>query len=116
MKPVATFKVCPALPEALQYTEAYYLVTHGRYLNLNAEESVRARRLAEWLTRVEAAWPALHMAAVKNDFSEIRLGDQILLSARVALNALTPEDVAVDQFIPAGFDHLDRLNPPARFW
>ena len=52
-------KLCPEFNMhrmVKQYAEAYYLVTHGRYLNLSAEESVRARRLAEWLTKVEAAW------------------------------------------------------------
>jgi len=92
-------KLCPEFNThrmVKQYAEAYYLVTHRRYLNLNAEESLRARRLAEWLTRVQTAWPGLRVEAVKHDVSEIRLGEQIPLSARVALNALAPEDVAVE--------------------
>ena len=92
-------KLCPEFNThrmVKQYAEAYYLVTHNRYLNLNAEDSVRARRLAHWLTRVEQAWPDLRVFPVKNDISEIRLGENIQLSARVALSALTPDDVAVE--------------------
>jgi starch phosphorylase len=35
------------------------------------------------------------MDSVTNDTSEIRLGDQIVVSARVDLNTLSPEDVTV---------------------
>jgi len=91
-------KLCPEFNMhrmVKQYTEAYYLVTHRRYLNLRAEDSTRARSLADWLTRVETAWPLVRVDFVKSDVSEIRLGDQAQVSARVALNGLTPEDVAV---------------------
>lgn len=92
-------KLCPEFNMhrmVKQYAEAYYRVIHRRYLNLNGDEAVRARRLADWLSRVEAAWPGLRIEPVKNDVSEICLGDQIQLSARVALSTLAPEDVAVE--------------------
>ena len=109
-------KLCPEFNThrmVKQYTEAYYLVTHSRYLNLNAEESARARRLAEWLIKVEAAWPALRVAPVKSDVSDLRLGDQIQLSARVALNGLTPEDVAVE-VVSGSIDAGGEITNPGR--
>jgi len=78
-----------------QYADEYYLVAHRRYLNLCAENSAKAKRLASWLGKVETAWPTIKVDSVKNDISEIRLGERIVVSARIALNALTPEDVAV---------------------
>jgi starch phosphorylase len=78
-----------------QYADGYYLVAHRRYLSLDAEDSGKARRLAAWLGKVETAWPTVHMDSVTNDTSEIRLGDQIVVSARVDLNTLSPEDVTV---------------------
>jgi glycogen phosphorylase len=107
-------KLCPEFNMhrmVKQYAEAYYLVTHSRYMNLNAEESVRTRRLADWLTKIEAAWPSLRVDSVKNEISEIRLGDQIQLSARVALNALTPEDVSVEVVSGAIDAGGEILNP-----
>jgi starch phosphorylase len=107
-------KLCPEFNMhrmVKQYAEAYYLVTHRRYLNLNAEESVRARRLADWLVRVEAAWPSLRVDPVKSDVSEIRLGDQIQVSARVALNSLTPDDVTV-QVVSGSIDASGEITNP----
>ena len=78
-----------------QYADEYYLVAHRRYLNLCAENSAKAKRLASWLGKVETAWPRIKVDSVKNDVSEIRLGERIVVSARIALNALTPEDVVV---------------------
>jgi starch phosphorylase len=107
-------KLCPEFNMhrmVKQYAENYYLVTHGRYLNLNAEESVRARRLADWLTKVEGAWSSLRVDAVKNDVSEIRLGEQVQVSARVALNNLTPDDVAV-QIVSGSVDASGEITNP----
>ena len=78
-----------------QYADEYYLVAHRRYLSLGAEDSAKAKHLASWLSKVETAWPTIKVDSVKNDVSEIRLGERIVVSARIALNALTPEDVAV---------------------
>jgi starch phosphorylase len=107
-------KLCPEFNMhrmVKQYAEAYYLVTHSRYLNLRAQDSLRARGLADWLTRVEAAWPLVRVDSVKNDVAEVRLGDQILLSARVALNGLTPEDVAV-QVVSGSVDAGGEITNP----
>ena len=107
-------KLCPEFNMhrmVKQYAEAYYLVTHRRYLNLSAEESVRARRLADWLTTVEAAWSSLRVDAVKSDVSEIRLGDQVQVSARVTLNDLTPDDVAV-QVVSGAIDAGGEITNP----
>jgi starch phosphorylase len=107
-------KLCPEFNMhrmVKQYAEAYYLVTHKRYLNLSAEESLRAKRLADWLIKVEAAWPSVHVDPVKNDVSEISLGEQILVSARVALNDLTPEDVVV-QIVSGSIDASGEITNP----
>lgn len=78
-----------------QYADGYYLVAHRRYQSLRAEDSVKAKELAAWLGKLESAWPSVRADSVKNDISEIRLGDQIVVAARVALHTLAPADVAV---------------------
>jgi len=107
-------KLCPEFNMhrmVTQYAEAYYLVTHRRYLNLSAEEAVRVRRLAGWLTKVEAAWPSLRIDPLKHEIFEIRLGEKVLVSARVALNDLTPEDVAV-QVVTGSIDASGDITNP----
>jgi glycogen phosphorylase len=109
-------KLCPEFNMhrmVKQYAEAYYLVTHGRYMTLNAEESARTRRLSDWLTRVEAAWSGLRVDSVKNEISEILLGDQIQVNARVGLNHLTPDDVAV-QVVAGSIDAGGEITNPVK--
>jgi starch phosphorylase len=107
-------KLCPEFNMhrmVKQYAEEYYLVTHGRYQNLRADDSARARSLADWLSRVESAWPLLSVDSVKNETTEIRLGDEVLVSARVALNGLAPEDVAV-QVVSGSVDASGEITNP----
>ncbi len=107
-------KLCPEFNMhrmVKQYAEAYYLVTHRRYLNLRAKDSVRARDLAAWLTRVTAAWPLIRVDSAKNDVSEILLGGQVLISVRVALDSLAPGDVAV-QVVSGSIDAGGDITNP----
>ena len=94
-----------------QYAEGYYLVAHRRYLSLDGEDSARTKRLASWMSKIKAAWPTIRLEPVKNDTSEIRLGDEIVVSARVTLNALAPEDVAV-QVLLGQVDAEGRVKNP----
>jgi starch phosphorylase len=91
-------KLCPEFNMhrmVKQYADEYYLVAHHRFLGLSGEDAAKARQLAGWLARMETAWPTIHADSIKNDIAEIQLGDKIVVSARVALNTLAPEDVAV---------------------
>jgi starch phosphorylase len=60
---------------------------------------------------VEAAWPSLRVDAVKNDVYEIGLGEQLQVSARVALNNLTPDDVLV-QVVSGSIDASGEITNP----
>jgi starch phosphorylase len=107
-------KLCPEFNMhrmVKQYAEGYYLVTHRRCLSLAAEDSAKARQLAAWLGKVETAWSTVRMDSVKNDISEIQLADQIVVSARVALSSLGPEDVAVQVVMGLVDAHGEIKNP-----
>jgi glycogen phosphorylase len=91
-------KLCPQFNMhrmAMQYADEYYLVAHRRYRKLNADGMAGAKDLATWLGKVEHAWPGIYVESAGELASEIRLGDEISVSARVALNGLAPADVAV---------------------
>jgi glycogen phosphorylase len=79
----------------MQYATEYYLIAHRRFQHLHAQNSVNARHLAAWLNRIRAAWPRVSLDSTTKLVTEIRLGDQIPVSARVALNGLAPNDVTV---------------------
>jgi starch phosphorylase len=107
-------KLCPEFNMhrmVKQYADGYYLVAHRRFLNLEAENAAKARQLAAWLSKVETAWPLVRTDSAQNDVSEIRLGDQIVVSARVALNTLAPEDVAI-QVVTGWVDAEGEIQNP----
>jgi glycogen phosphorylase len=79
-----------------QYTNDYYLAAHNRYGDLSADHASQATHLAAWLSRVEKAWPRLRVDSVEDSVPEIDLGNRVQVSARVYLDSLTPEDVAVE--------------------
>ena len=92
-------KLCPEFNMqrmAMQYANECYLVAHQRHRRLSADNLAKARDVAAWLVRVEREWPRISVESVGEVASEIRLGDEVLISAKVMLNALSPEDIAVE--------------------
>jgi starch phosphorylase len=79
----------------IQYVNGYYLSVHCRHGRLQADNASRARNLAAWRARVEAAWPRLEVKSVSSDLAEINLDNEIKISASVFLDVLTPADVSV---------------------
>jgi starch phosphorylase len=92
-------KLCPEFNMqrmAMQYADEYYLVAHRRHHKLSANGMARARDLAAWLTRVEREWPGIQVESAGEVASEIRLGDDVLVTAKVTLRGLSSEDVGVE--------------------
>jgi starch phosphorylase len=79
-----------------QYTNEYYLAAHQRFSELNLENGSKAIQLAEWLRRVEEAWPRLRIESVEESAAELELGSRLEVAARVYLDCLTCSDVTVE--------------------
>ncbi len=91
-------KLCPEFNMqrmAMQYADESYVTAHRRFRNLSAANAARAKEVAAWLRKVETEWPRLSVESVGDGVLEIRLGEEVLVSAKVTLNSLSPEDVAV---------------------
>lgn len=95
----------------MQYTDEYYLTAHRRHLRLQADNAARARNLAAWRARVEAAWPKLQVKTVSNGLGEFKLGNEIPVSVTVFLDSLTPEEVSV-QILSGRVDAHDEIKFP----
>ncbi|HKT46520.1 MAG TPA: alpha-glucan family phosphorylase [Candidatus Acidoferrales bacterium] len=80
---------------AMQYASEYYLAAHRRHLALRTNDCDQARGLSAWQSRLRAQWSGISVEPANQGFAEIEFGKEVLVSARVALNALTPEDVIV---------------------
>ena len=98
----------------MQYADEYYLVTHLRYRNLHAENAVRARALASWKKRVEAAWPRVQVRPIAPDSNDVELGNEVAIRVEVSLDALLPQDVSV-QLLTGRVDAREELQDRSVF-
>jgi starch phosphorylase len=69
------------------------------------------REVAAWMRKVESGWPRLSVESIGEGVSESRLGEEVLVSAKVTLNSLSPEDVAV-QVLTGLVDAEGNLKDP----
>ncbi len=95
-------KLCPEFNmhrAVMQYTDRYYSVAHVHSLALGELNATKTKQLAAVLCKLRSAWPQLIIEALPDEASEISLGDQIQLSARIGLGPLTPDDVSVQALI-----------------
>ena len=87
------------------YTEAFYLPSHAKYLQLDADGAARAKALAAWMNRVRVEWPQVRVEKVDDGPSSgLPVGTKTRIGARLNLGALKPEDVAVELY-------LGRMDP-----
>jgi starch phosphorylase len=63
------------------------------------------------LRKVETEWPRLSVESTGEGVSEIRLGEEVLVSAKVTLNSLSPEEVEV-QVLTGLVDSEGNLKDP----
>jgi starch phosphorylase len=95
-------RLCPEFNmhrTAMQYAAEYYLVAHRRFLALNAGDAAPTRELAAWSGKIQTAWPGVSVEAAGDSATDVDFGDEVLVSARVVLNSLSPDDVVVQVLI-----------------
>ncbi len=108
-------KLCPEFNMhrmVMQYTDEYYLAAHRRRQILQEDHAAKAKGLAAWRNKVEQAWPRISLKCVQHGVSEIDLGQEVQVSARVFLDSLKPEDVAV-QMLSGGVDASGEIKNPS---
>jgi starch phosphorylase len=81
-----------------EYVERLYLPAADAGRAASASSYAAARALAEWKTRVRAAWPAVHVAHVESGGVDAtpQVGEQLHVRAFVELGELSPDDVSVE--------------------
>src|SRR5208283_3325217 len=96
----------------MQYAGGYYLVAHRRHQLLQASHATRAKEFAAWRRHLEAAWPHLRIESLPTASSEVALGEELIVSAKVFLDTLTPDDVVV-QILEGRLDARGEIQEPA---
>jgi starch phosphorylase len=91
--------VCPvfsATRMVREYTDLLYVPAGRRWERLGADGLARARALATWRERVQAAWKDVAVRAVRADtVTPLAAGGTRVVQADVVLGGLRPEDVSV---------------------
>ena len=83
-----------------EYAERFYLPSIDRFERLAAGETDSARSIATWRMRVEQAWPGVRVESVEAEPPEKPVvGCGLSVRAKVCLNGLKPEDVAVQLYL-----------------
>jgi glycogen phosphorylase len=96
----------------MQYAGGYYLVAHRRHELLQGGHAARAKGFAAWRRRVETAWPHLRIESLPTASSEVAIGGELIVSAKVFLDTLTPDDVVV-QILEGRLDARGEIQDPA---
>jgi starch phosphorylase len=84
-----------------EYTRRYYLPAAENAARFRGDNYALARTLAAWKAQVRQQWHAVHLEAGLQNAegaapAQIQVGDAIPLDARVWLNGLAQEDVALE--------------------
>lgn len=81
-----------------EYVERLYLPAVASERAVTADGFAPARALAEWVGRVRAAWPEVHVAHVESGGMDAspHVGEQLHVRTLVELGDLTPDDITVE--------------------
>lgn len=78
------------------YTAQLYLPAARSGQIMAADDFTNARSLAIWKERIYSLWPQVRISADRVDLASVAMGDEVTLTARVALGSLTPEQTTVE--------------------
>jgi starch phosphorylase len=95
-----------------EYVERLYEPAADAADRALADGFARARELAEWKARVEAAWSAVAVTGVHADSGTAELGAKRAVQASVRLGSLTPDDVDV-QLVHGPVGAAEEITTPA---
>jgi starch phosphorylase len=83
-----------------EYTERAYLPAILQWRTLLANSMARAKSLAAWKKRVQAAWPQVRIESWEDDCDSTAIvDDQFGVKVRVSLGKLKPDDVKVELYL-----------------
>jgi starch phosphorylase len=78
------------------YERGMYLPAAAQHAQVSGDGDAGARALAQWKQRVRRAWGGVGLRALAAPARELRRGERLQQRVAVALNGLSPEDLAVE--------------------
>ncbi|MCC6270562.1 MAG: alpha-glucan family phosphorylase [Microbacteriaceae bacterium] len=99
-----------------EYVERLYLPAAASAATLTANEAVGARELAAWKARIVAAWPKVSVSHVESGGIDAvpQVGDELHLRAKIDLDGLSCDDVAVEVLFGRTHSNDELIDPERR--
>ena len=79
-----------------EYVTKFYQPAARQWRRFSANDFAAARKLAQWKTKVRAAWPRVAMRRIDDGKRRIAFGDSLRFEVAVRLAGLEPGDVTVE--------------------
>ena len=83
----------------MDYVRHYYGPARKQCLVMTGNQFARAREVAGWRRKIDAAWPSARLRRVDSPATEIRSGTTLKIEIAAALNGLGADDVLVECLI-----------------
>lgn len=82
-----------------EYTQKLYVPAARKWLELSGQSFARAREVAAWKASMAQRWGAVRIEQVEaGDHRELTVGTPMRVRARVRLDAIKPDEVAVELY------------------
>ncbi|MEQ8675067.1 MAG: alpha-glucan family phosphorylase [Aggregatilineales bacterium] len=81
-----------------EYAVDYYMPVAERYMNMTSPNVENALSYVSWRSSLDNLWKTVHIDDVNVNKTQITVGSQIDVSARINLGSLTPNDVLVQVY------------------
>jgi starch phosphorylase len=97
-----------------EYVTKFYLPASRQGHRYSGDGQQAARAMAEWKSRVRAAWPGVHARRLDHPPQRLQYGDSLRVELAVKLNGLAPSDVHVELLLsrePRDQTHSHDLHP-----
>jgi starch phosphorylase len=83
-----------------EYNDNFYQPAVKRYHALNDNKFKLAKQITQFKKKLAQNWDAVKIAQVVSDTSGVlKVGDELPLTAKVALGSIAPKDVAVEAYV-----------------
>jgi glycogen phosphorylase len=83
-----------------EYSERFYVPAYNRYQHFIADNCKPARELAAWKAKLASDWRQVSVEDVNGQHaSEIVVGSEVPIQARVHLGDLSPDDIEVQCYV-----------------
>jgi starch phosphorylase len=96
----------------VEYVERFYLPTARRVAARLAGDVQAAEALVSWKSKVQRCWNQIRVRDISASAQEARIGEPFMISARLELGQLSPDDVDV-QLYHGALDARDEIHDAA---